>query len=136
MSKPPRKPNPSAPLAATHSQVTATFSGPLPLPETLERYNRIVPGAAERILAMAEADAKHLQALELASLAASQEEARRRHIEARHGQIYGLCIGLTALATSALALVLGYEQAAVVIGGTTVVGLVAVFVVGRFKGSS
>lgn len=108
----------------------------MPPPETLERYDRIVPGAAERILAMAEVDAKHLQALELTSLAASQEEACRRHIEVRHGQIYGLCIGLAALATSALALVLGYEQAATVIGGTTVVGLVTVFVVGRFKSSS
>ncbi len=30
------------------------FSGPLPHPETLARYNEIVPGSAERILSMAE----------------------------------------------------------------------------------
>lgn len=76
---------------------------------------------------MAETDAKHLQAFEMANLSAVHSAVRR-------GQGYGLCIGLAALATSAWALFLGYEQAAMVIGGTTVVGLVTVFVVGRVKG--
>jgi uncharacterized membrane protein len=30
------------------------FSGPLPAPEILQRYETILPGSAERILAMAE----------------------------------------------------------------------------------
>lgn len=35
------------------------FSGPLPRPEDLEEYDNIVPGAAERILQMAEKEMQH-----------------------------------------------------------------------------
>lgn len=35
------------------------YSGPLPHPEALERYNQIVPGAAERIIKMAEKEMDH-----------------------------------------------------------------------------
>jgi len=31
-----------------------SFSGPLPPPEILEKYNQVVPGLAERIITMAE----------------------------------------------------------------------------------
>ena len=40
------------------------YSGPLPPPEALERYNQIVPGAAERLIAMAENQHTHRQELE------------------------------------------------------------------------
>lgn len=44
-----------------HTQITAVsqYSGPLPRPEDLIRYNDAVPGAAERILAMAEREMNH-----------------------------------------------------------------------------
>jgi uncharacterized membrane protein len=47
-------------------QVSAqySFSGPLPPPEVLAKYNQALPGAAERILAMAEAQSKHRQSVE------------------------------------------------------------------------
>ncbi len=41
-----------------------SFSGPLPPPEALERYNQILPGAAERIIAMAESQHSHRLELE------------------------------------------------------------------------
>lgn len=40
----------------THVQ---TWQGSLPPPETIEKYDKIVPGAAERILSMAESEMKH-----------------------------------------------------------------------------
>jgi uncharacterized membrane protein len=40
------------------------FSGPLPPPEILAQYNEIVPGAAERILKMAEEQSAHRRGLE------------------------------------------------------------------------
>lgn len=36
-----------------------TWQGPLPPPEDLQKYNMVVPGAAERILTMAEEEMKH-----------------------------------------------------------------------------
>jgi uncharacterized membrane protein len=41
-----------------------SFSGPLPPPEALERYNQVLPGAAERIISMAESQHAHRQELE------------------------------------------------------------------------
>lgn len=41
-----------------------SFSGPLPPPEALEKYNQVLPGAAERILMMAEQQGKHRQLIE------------------------------------------------------------------------
>lgn len=40
------------------------FEGPLPHPGTLAEYDRICPGAASRILAMAESQSQHRQELE------------------------------------------------------------------------
>lgn len=40
------------------------FAGPLPPPEALERYNQILPGAAERIIVMAESQHAHRLELE------------------------------------------------------------------------
>ena len=103
----------------------STFSGPMPPPAVLEGYNRLIPGAAERILVMAEEDAKHQREIELAALRAANNEVAR-------GQIFGFVIGLAALGASMLALYMGAPAVAGVIGGTTVVGLVSVFIVGRF----
>ncbi|MDR2012555.1 MAG: DUF2335 domain-containing protein [Rhodanobacter sp.] len=41
-----------------HTQ-TLVQQGPLPDPATLERYDRILPGAAERIIVMAEQEQRH-----------------------------------------------------------------------------
>lgn len=103
----------------------SSFSGPMPHPTVLEGYERLVPGAAERILVMAEADAKHQRELEFEALRAAAGEVKR-------GQFFGLTIGCTALVASVCALYLGSPAVAGVIGGTTVVGLVSVFIVGRF----
>jgi len=102
----------------------STFSGPIPHPSILEGYERLVPGAAERILVMAESDSRHQQEIECAALHAAEAEVKR-------GQIFGFIIGLTALGASMLALAMGSPAVAGVIGGTTVVGLVSVFIVGR-----
>jgi uncharacterized membrane protein len=55
----------SARRAALIAQIQSeSFSGPLPPPDALARYDQIVPGAAERIIAMAEKQAEHRQKLE------------------------------------------------------------------------
>lgn len=43
---------------------TEAFSGPIPPPNLLERYEAITPGAADRILTMAENQSKHRIAAE------------------------------------------------------------------------
>jgi uncharacterized membrane protein len=90
----------------------------------LQQYDAVVPGAAQRILAMAEEDARHLQQMERIALTGEQNEARR-------GQIFGIVATLSALATAVIALILGHDTAAIAIGSTTIVSLATIFVVGR-----
>ena len=100
------------------------FSGPLPPPALLEGYDRLLPGSAERILSMAEASLQHQQEMERDALEHDAAEIHR-------GQIFGLTIGITALLAAVVALAMGSQIVAGVIGGSTVVGLVSVFIVGR-----
>ena len=112
-----------------HNQIgaqvtTQQFSGPVPHPEILQGYNQVLPGAAERILTMAELDQKHQIELESSAQRLAAKEIKR-------GQIFALLVSISAFITSIASLILGFEKAAMVIGGTTVVGLVTVFVTSR-----
>ena len=110
----------------TTKVIQEQFSGPIPHPEILQQYDQIISGAAERILAMAEKDAEHQREIEKLAIQFASREVKR-------GQWFGLAIGISAFITSIVALVLGSEQTASILGGVTVVGLVTVFVTGRKK---
>lgn len=101
-----------------------TFSGPLPHPLILEEYEKIVPGAAERIIAMAESDMKHQQEMD-------REELRIAESQVKRGQISAFWLTIIALAVCIFSLLMGSEMAASVIAGTTIVALVTAFVISR-----
>ena len=55
----------SQPLTeVSETKITATFSGPLPPPNILAGYDQVLPGAADRIITMAEKQLVHRQSLE------------------------------------------------------------------------
>ena len=99
-------------------------SGPLPSPVTLDQYNNVHPGAAERIIAMAE-----------------KEQAHRHQIESRiikteswcqsGGLVCGLIIGLAAIVGGVVCVVTGHDYAGVFLGASGLTGLVSVFIVGN-----
>lgn len=53
------------------------YSGPLPPPHMLERYEQVLPGAAERIFDMAESEQKHRHSWDTFSLSASANSEKR-----------------------------------------------------------
>lgn len=105
-------------------QVTEQFSGPLPPPDVLERYNQIAPDAANRIIAMAEQETGHRRNME-------QIIVSNEYREARMGQVCAVIIGSLAIIAGATISVLGAQLAGAAIGGSGVIGLVSVFVFGR-----
>lgn len=112
-----RQASPSDQLPS-HSNKTlsvAGFSGPIPPPSVLEGYEQIVPGSAERIIRMAEAESTHRQALENRVLLGDLKEARL-------GQIFGFLIGIFAIGCGTYAAVNGSEIAGGFIGTAGVVG--------------
>lgn len=106
----------------------STFSGPIPPPSILEGYEQLIPGAADRILKMAESDARHQQEIEFAALSGTLAEVKR-------AQLFAFFIVIIALGAAMLALKMGSPDVAGIIGGTTVVGLVSAFIVGRLAKS-
>lgn len=110
-------------------QVVEGFQGPLPPPSMLQHYQQIQPDLVERIISLTEREASHRHDMD-----------RRQHNsldkEVFRGQMVGATVALTSLAVAAFALWLGHATTAGIIGGTTVVGLASVFVVGRLKGEN
>ena len=92
----------------------------------LADYDRIVPGAAGRIVAMAETQSVHRQHLEKSVIEANIRAARR-------GQYFALALGMTAIVGGFYLMAQGvaaYGLAAVI---TAIATLAGVFVYGRHK---
>lgn len=122
--------------ATKNNPVTFTqsiTSGPIPSPDILSKYDALMPGLADRIVTMAEVEVSQRHKVEWECLVLNREALHVEAGERRIGQILGFSIGMASLAVSIVSLFMRYEIAASIIGGTTVVGLVAVFVTGRFK---
>jgi len=73
------------------------FSGPMPHPDLLGRYEQICPGSADRIIKMAEQEAEHRRSAERSIIDAQIVDMNKQHSESRCGQICALVITLAAL---------------------------------------
>lgn len=111
-------------------------SGPIPDPITLERYESLLPGAAERILSMAESNAHHVMDMEKDTLQAQFTIERQRHLETIIGQVFGMVTAMVSFAVAAYAIHAGLQAVAAIASGSTVIGLATVFVTGRKKGDN
>lgn len=60
-----RNPPPTTQTTAIARYEASSFSGPLPHPDILARYNEVVPNGAERIFAAFERQGVHREALEM-----------------------------------------------------------------------
>lgn len=103
-----------------------TFSGPLPHPDILAKYNDAVPNGAERIVAMAENQAAHRMKLE--------ELVIRGNISAQsRGSIFAFILGVIGIGGGIWLIGSGRDTA----GLTSLIGslatLLAVFIIGRYK---
>lgn len=102
---------------------TESFSGPLPHPDILKKFNEAVPGAAERIIKMAEEQASHRKELEKAVIHSNISRSK-------WGQILGFILALIGLIVACVVAIYGNAIAGGVIGVGTLVSLVSVFMYG------
>ena len=111
------------------SEVTAaSFSGPLPPPETLVKYNEPVPDGAERIIAMAEKQAEHRMKQEGRGIGADI-------VRANLGLGAGFIVALGGLGASYFLIDGGNAAAGVALGSVDLVGLVGAFIFGTISRS-
>ncbi len=108
------------------TQQTVSFSGPLPQPSDLAKYEQIAPGAAERIIKMAEEQAAHRQKLEKKVIDSGIKNSNK-------GLNYGLLIGLSGFAVVAFCAYLKLQVLAGIIAAIDLGSLVGVFVYGSIQ---
>src|SRR5688500_11390602 len=120
--------DPSQPQQKPHSILHIQASeGPIPSPEILAGYEHLMPGLADRISAMAEKESAHRRELEKKILNAQISDANEERIIEKRGQIFGFCIGITALVFGFLTAYIGHPVAGAFIGAGGVISLVSVF---------
>lgn len=112
------------------------FQGPIPDPETLAAYEKIVPGSADRILMMAEKQGEHRRNLESRGLDAQISDQKASRNEARMGQFFGFTIGLVAIGSGTYLALNDAQLVGGCFGTGGVIGLVAVFLKGRTPSST
>ena len=104
----------------------SAYSGPLPPPDVLQKYNEIEPGLVDRMVKMAESQAQHRQHLESSVILERSRNERR-------GQTLGFVIALVAVVGSFGLIAMGKDAAG--IGGLlgTIATLAGVFVYSRIS---
>lgn len=102
----------------------ASFSGPLPPPALFARYDEVLPGSAERILAMTEREQQHRHGFERTALIGEL-------LYGSAGLVLGAFSLLAIIAGVAWCAHIGATGAAVALAGLGAVGIVTAFIRGR-----
>ena len=107
-------------LAVTQS----SYSWPIPPASELEKYNNVLPWAADRILAMAEAQLVHRTKIEKSVI--------EGNINAQKTWVYsGFIIWMTAIIGWTICIIMWHDVSWVILGGSWLTWLVSVFVLGK-----
>ena len=109
----------------------AAFSGPLPHPEILHGYEAVCPGAAHRIIEIAESQSAHRRQMEVKELEAQIESMRLQFHEARRGQVFAFCVSALFTVCGALVVIYGHPWPGTIFGSMGIGGIVTTFIRGR-----
>jgi uncharacterized membrane protein len=105
--------------------ISQQWSGPLPPPAALDQFNQIIPGGAERILAMVEQEQTHRITHNTQALLAQINDTKR-------GQILGSLISLLAVGGSIFSVYIGaHPTVSIALVSIPVVAMVEAVVRGR-----
>jgi uncharacterized membrane protein len=100
---------------------TDIFSGPLPPPEIMQKYEQTLPGAADRIMTMAEDQGHHRRELEKAVIDSDIANSHR-------GSIFGFIIAITVVLAGTILIGLDKDASGLGILITGLATLTGVFV--------
>lgn len=100
---------------------TSLYAGPLPDPETFKKYEKVCPGAADRIITMAENQSAHRQAME------------NKFIDSRiKNSFLGLwmafIIGIFIILCGVVCILLNHSTAGTIFSGIGVVSVISTFI--------
>ena len=113
-------------MEAFISVQTMTVRTLYPPPDILKEYNLALSNGAERIMTMIENQSKHRINLESKVILQQSSESQR-------GQIFGFILAFLCLGVTTTLALTGHETVAGIVGGSTIIGLVTVFVKGQIS---
>jgi uncharacterized membrane protein len=124
------------PVKQQHHQQTAVHIeqhhiGPLPSPLSFEQYNNALPGAAERIMIMAEIEQKHRHSLELAEAANRNTMMKERS----RGQWMAYSIALVLPCLGASLIFSGFSITGTILGAAGIIPVIYAFVPSKKHGA-
>jgi uncharacterized membrane protein len=102
------------------------FQGPLPPPQVLDHYDKIIPGSAERIISMWENQVRHRQELEMKVIAS---DIKQSHF----GSILGFIIAMSAIGSGTFLAYIGRPTEGIAAIISALVGLVGVYGWGSYQ---
>ena len=111
-------------LTVSQTQLSATYTyGPIPDAEQLAKYDDVSPGAASRIISMAEKQSEHRQAIEKMVV---KSNARNSTL----GVVAAFILGVLTIVGGVFLAYNGSELTGAILGSTGLVGLATVFIYG------
>lgn len=117
-------------ITAQITQVVTTmhYSGPLPHPQHFKGYEDVLPGAAERILSMAENSMAHSSSMEQKQIAIYKQEVESGISDKIHGRRYGVFVILVLIACAFASLFVTDNPLvqAIFLGAATISGVVEI----------
>ena len=117
-------------IILAHAEVVASWDAPLPPPAAFQMYENTLPGAADRILQIAERQQIHQHNLETADLATTNRivtgDSRRSYL----GIILAFVLAMTGLLGGIFLIAIGHGGFGLTLCLAPLAGLAAVFVYG------
>ena len=105
-----------------------SYSGPIPHPELLRRFDEVIPNGADRIMTMSENQSAHRQEIEKAVVKANNRDSLL-------GIIFAGLIGLFGLIIGGFLILKGKEISGGLFAGGTLASLVGLYLKGTSIGS-
>jgi uncharacterized membrane protein len=109
---------------AEAAYIAWSYSGPIPLPRVAEGWEDVLPGAADRILSMAEREQGH-----------RHEMSNRALGLFGRGQLFGFVMAMTALLAGTVLIAMDKEAVGLATILSALAVLVGVFIYGRMSGN-
>lgn len=119
-----REPSDTRPESRVLIGRQVSFAGPLPPPEVFSAYENALPGAADRILAMAEKQSSHRQEIEGKALESSSRQGTL-------GQVFAFILSLVVIIIGGFLIYSDKNISGLVMVLTAIGSLVGLFIYGK-----
>lgn len=120
--------SPAGKASVRHIETSISFSGPLPPPAVLDGYEQVCPGAADRILRLAEKEQDHRQLIE------SKDQAADATLSSNGMKCAAFLATLSIGGGIVIALATQYPVVGLGFCGTSIAALVGAFLASSGKG--